>query len=83
MGALCANNGVAQAGNIFSDAVKQKLNSDAGFDLTSALTQQGWYSWVIPATPDERVNRDPVVAYFYYTNGGNIGKITINNNFVV
>ena len=83
VGALCANNGVAQAGNIFSDAVKQKLNSDAGFDLTSALTQQGWYSWVIPATPDERVNRDPVVAYFYYTNGGNIGKITINNNFVV
>lgn len=83
VGALCVNNGVAEPGNVFSEAVSQKLNADAGFDLASALTQMGWYSWVVPATYDERVNHDPVVGYFYYTNGGSIGKITINNTLVV
>lgn len=83
VGALAFNNGVAEPGVLFSAAVSQKLNSDAGFDLASALTQQGWYGWVIPATYDEQVNRDPVVGYFYYSNGGNIGKITVNNTLVV
>lgn len=83
VGGLAQNNGVAEKGNPFSDEMAQILNNQAGFDLATALTQQGYYGWVIPATYDERVNRSPVKGYFYYTNGGNIGKITINNVFVV
>ena len=83
VGTSAVNNTVAQAGNVFSAAVIQKLNADAGFDLASALTEQGWCAWVVPATYDERVNREPVQAYFYYTNGGSIGKVTINNTLVV
>ena len=83
VGGLAQNNFVAEAGNVFSAEITQKLNNEAGFDLAGALTQQGYYGWVIPATYDERVSRSPVKGYFYYTNGGNIGKITINNVFVV
>lgn len=83
VGRLCLNNTVAEPNCVIGEEDSQRLNEVAGFDLASALTQQGYYAWVIPATNEERVKRSPVVGYFYYINGGNIGRITINNVFVV
>lgn len=83
VGELAKVNGVATVGNVFSEAIIQKLQADVGFDLAATLTSQGYYAVITPADYDQRVNREPVDGSFYYTNSGNIGKITINNNLVV
>lgn len=83
VGVAATNNGVASIGNVFNEAIIQKLQAEAGFDLAATLTSQGYYAQIYPADYDQRVNHEPVNGVFYYTNSGNIGKVIINNNLVV
>ena len=83
VGTNAVNNGVATLDNVFNAAVVQKLEAEAGFDLAATLTSQGFYAVIYPADYDQRVNREPILGAFYYTNSGNIGKVIINNNLVV
>lgn len=83
VGVSAVNNGVATIGNVFSEAVVQKLQADTGFDLAATLTSQGYYVIIDPADYEQRVNHEAITGSFYYTNSGNIGKITINNSLVV
>ena len=76
------NNGVSQTSNAFSAAQTASLTQQAGYDITPQLTNGGYVIQVIPATPDERIARAPVLGNVWYTNGGAINKIGFTVTFV-
>jgi hypothetical protein len=79
---LGLNNGVIQTGNVFSTSQTATLIQEAGYDITSQLTNSGYVIQVIPATPEERIARAPVLGNAWYTNGGAINKIGFTVTFV-
>lgn len=74
----CINNGIAQIGNTFNATVKAELRQQAGLDITGFLTNKGYYIQIIPATEQQRVDRDPPTTTIWYTNGGAIHKFVVN-----
>lgn len=76
------NNGVIQVGNQFTNAQVAQLIQQAGVDIAPNLTKSGYYIQVVPATPQERIDRAPIVVNVWYSNGGSILKIVINQIFV-
>jgi hypothetical protein len=75
-------NGVAGTGNTFNSSQTAALIQQAGTDITQSLTDAGYYIKIVPATPDERIERAPVLGYVWYTNGSAINKFVFNVTFV-
>ncbi len=76
------SNGVIEAGNVFTEDQIQEITALVGFDVSSLLTQNGYYIFFPPITAQQRINRDPIFVYLLYTNGGAINKISIGQVFV-
>jgi len=75
-------NNVAEAGVNLSQIQIQSLSREAGFDISSALFDQGYYYQVVPATAEQRAKRDPIVVNIWYINGGNWNKVKFQNRYV-
>lgn len=75
-------NGVIQAGNTFSAQTAAALKLQAGVDITSNLTNNGYYLQVIAPPPSQATLRTLTVN-IWYSNGGNIEKITNNLTYVI
>jgi Protein of unknown function (DUF3383) len=56
-----------------------ELNNAAGKNIANTLQTQGWYLYIVPATPQLRNSRGPVTIFFWYTDGGAIHFITLNS----
>lgn len=80
---LAVKNGTAEKGNEFTAAQRSELIQEAGFDITSTLTSTGFFIQVVQATPQERINRAPIISNVWYTNGGSWFKVKLNNRFVI
>ena len=76
------NFGTIQNGVPLSPAQVAQLATAAGADISTPLTQQGWYLQVVPATPQVRANRGPRQVNLWYTNGGGVHTININSVYV-
>ncbi len=58
------------------------IKSIVGVDVSSTLSNQGYYMYIASSTATQRMDRDNVVIYFWYTDGGMIQSLTINSNEV-
>lgn len=76
-------NKVIQKGNSFTlSQVAQLKQESGGINIAPNITQSGYYIQVVPATAQQRIDRDAVIVNFWYTNGGSIMRITTNLVFV-
>lgn len=55
------------------------IKSIVGVDVSSALSSQGYYMYVASTTATQRMDRDNVVIYLWYTDGGMIQSLTMNS----
>lgn len=76
------NAGVIESGNTFNAIQTQQIIELVGIDVTSLLTQNGYYIYFQPITADMRINRDPIIVYMLYTNGGAVNRVNIGQVFV-
>ena len=77
-----ATAGVIETGNTFNQIEIQTMIELVGVDISSIMTQNGYYIYVAPVTADMRINRSTLPVYFIYTNGGAINSIAVNQVFV-
>lgn len=75
--------GVIETGNTFNQIEIQEMIDLVGFDISSQMTQNGYYVYIVPPTADARINRVKVQGYFLYTNGGAINGIGIGQVLVM
>jgi len=75
-------NSVAEADTTISDAVARQLYVETGQDIASILVQVGYYISVSEPTTAIKAKRGSPDVVIYYTNGGAIQKITVDNTFV-
>lgn len=76
------NNGVIEAGNIFTPEQTQAIIELVGRDITPILTSTGYYIYFPPITAQQRSNRSPMQFYFLYTNDGNVNGFAIGGVFI-
>lgn len=77
------NNGVIQKGSIFDAQQTARLIAEAGLDITSALTNNGYYVQIPTPTPAMRANRTLVPVNIWYSNGSAVLKIVNNITLVM
>lgn len=56
-----------------------KIKAIVGTDISSTLISQGYYLYVDATTATDRMDRDNVVLYLWYTDGGQIQSLTLNS----
>ena len=76
-------NGVVEPGNTFSSSQIAQLISEAGVDISSSLTNSGYYVQIVPPSASVRQARGPVQQNTWYTNGGAVIKISNLLTYVV
>ena len=69
------NAGFIRQGVSLSEAQKVQVNTEAGLDITGALSTQGWYLQILDPTTQVRSERGTPVVNFWYMDGGSIQKI--------
>ena len=79
----CKQNKIIQTGNVFSqDELEQITTITNDSNAGNYLTQNGYYLYFEPVTANQRATQLPLVIDFFYSNGGEVVRININNNFV-
>ncbi len=76
------NNGTIAIGTVLDATQTIEINTEAGVNCASSITNNGYYYQVVPATPEQRINQTAPLLNFWYANGGEIIKITVNNTLV-
>ena len=69
------NNGVIQAGNVFSAQQTAILKQQAGVDITPNLTNAGYYVQILQPTAVQRQQRALAGVNVWYSNGGAVNTI--------
>lgn len=75
-------NGVIETGNPFTPIQIQQIITLVGADVSSYLTNNGYYLFFPTIQPQMRITRAPLPMYLLYTNGGAINTFTANLVFV-
>lgn len=76
------SSGACEAGVSFSAVQKQELNREAGFDLASLLTANGFYISIADPGAVARGQRLTPIINLWYTYAGAVQKMTINSTLV-
>lgn len=71
------NFGSIVAGVVLSNAQRQEVNTQVGFNVADTLQTQGWYLNIVAAAPSVRSARGPLQGQFYYTDGGSVRTINL------
>ena len=71
------NNGSIRIGVPLSQGQKATIASQAGFDISKELENQGFYLQILPATAQIRQARQSPPVKFWYCDGGAIQQITL------
>jgi hypothetical protein len=74
--------GVIEVGNTFTQIEIQLLFELTRQDVSPILTQNGYFVYVPPITPEMRILRSNLPVFFIYTNGGAIIGVACNQTFV-
>lgn len=75
-------NGTADINVVLSQTQIQAIIKDAGYDISEALFDNGYYYQVVPATPEERQRKDPIVTNIWYTSAGSWNKVKFQTRYV-
>lgn len=70
-------NGTIRSGIELSNAQKAIVNQQAGLDITKQLYNIGYYLQILPATAQQRGNRESGTMTFWYTDGGGVHTINM------
>ena len=70
-------NGTIRSGIELSNAQKAIVNQQAGLDITKQLYNIGYYLQILPATAQQRGNRESGTMTFWYTDGGGVHSINM------
>lgn len=73
------NFGAFRAGVPLSAAQVAEVNNAAGVNVSTTLSQNGWYLQVLPATPQVRAARQSPECNFWYMDGQAVQMITLNS----
>lgn len=76
------NNGVCTIGNTFDASQTAVLTQQAGYDITSFLTNNGYYLQILPPSSSQRALRQPPTVTLWYTNAGSIVTLPLNTILV-
>lgn len=76
-------NGVIDPGVTLSEAQKAELFREAGQDITSYLTTDGYFLQVSDAGASVRVKRDSPNVSLWYTYGGSVNRINIASTLIL
>lgn len=71
------NFGSIVAGVVLSNAQRQEVNTQVGFNVADTLQAQGWYLNIVPASPAVRATRGPLQGQLFYTDGGSVRTINL------
>lgn len=71
------NFGSIRNGVVLSESQKAQINQAAGRDVSTILSQQGYYLQILDPGAQVRGNRGTPVINFWYTDGGAVQKITV------
>lgn len=71
------NFGSIVAGVVLSNAQRQEVNTQVGFNIADTLQAQGWYLNIIAAAPSVRTARGPLQGQLFYTDGGSVRTINL------
>lgn len=71
------NNGTIRTGIELSSAQKAIVNQQAGVEIDKTLYAAGYYLQILPATAQQRGNRESGPMAFWYTDGGGVHKINM------
>lgn len=71
------NFGSIVAGVVLSNAQRQEVNTQVGFNVADTLQSQGWYLNIVPASPSVRASRGPLQGQLFYTDGGSVRTINL------
>lgn len=71
------NFGSIRAGITLSQAQIAEVNNDAGVNIATTITEQGWYYQVLDAAPSVRQARGSPPCTLYYADGQSVQKINI------
>lgn len=70
-------NGTIRSGIELSNQQKAIVNQQAGLDVTNQLYNIGYYLQILPATAQQRDNRQSGTMTFWYTDGGGVHTINM------
>lgn len=76
------NDGVCTIGNTFDASQTAVLTQQAGYDITSFLTNNGYYLQILPPNSSQRALRQPPTVTLWYTNAGSIVTLPLNTILV-
>lgn len=76
------NFGSIVAGVTLSNAQRQEVNTQVGFNIADTLQSQGWYLNIVAAAPSVRTARGPLQGQFYYTDGGSVRTFNLSSTDV-
>lgn len=71
------NAGVIRVGVVLSSSQIQQINSQAGANVASTVTTQGWYLQVRDPGPSARAARTSPVCNLWYADGGSVQRINL------
>lgn len=71
------NFGSIRRGVILSESQKAQVNSQAGLDIDTVLTNEGWYLQINDATAQVRAARGSFPMTLWYMDGGSVHQITL------
>lgn len=70
-------NGVIETGVELDETQTQAINREAGLDISSSLSTNGYYLQINAATAQQRSNRESPPCNFWYTYGGAVHKLEL------
>ena len=71
------NSGIIRFGISLSSSQKSQVNQAAGKDVASSIEQHGYYLQILDPGAQVRGNGGSPIINLWYTDGGDIQKITI------
>lgn len=72
--------GAIRAGvTLSAEQVAEVNNAAGGRDVATTLQNRGWYTLVLPASPQVRAARGTPPVLFWYTDGQSVQRITMNS----
>lgn len=77
------NNAVIEAGVALSDKQKSEVMNEAGLDISSELSTQGYYIQVLDPGASVRARRGTPVVSLWYTYGGAIQRIEVASTAIL
>jgi hypothetical protein len=71
--------GTIRTGITLSSEQAQQIFQIVGANVTATLYAQGWYLYIAPSSPTQRMNRTSPAMTMFYTDGGDIQALALNS----